>query len=153
MRSESFRKDVKMTVKNKNTSDIQQDPQTGLQTLDGFIERSRNVCITDEELIGIICDSLAGQNIRSFYNNGVISWRKDPVMLALKHFEKSSPAHSKYKKNELKFTEFMVEVNKTTQKALDDDPISVVPARILQNLACSSLCFVNDVYDGKENTR
>ncbi len=140
-----------MAVIQKNTSDIRQNEQTGLQTLSGFLARSKNGCITDEKLIEAIYDSLAGQNISSFYNNGKISWRTDPVAEALSHFKVSF--RKKYEQNNLRFSEFVAGVKDAVEKALAKDSESDAPIIIFQSLASSGLCFVNNVYDRKENVR
>lgn len=140
-----------MAVIKKNTSDIRQTERTGLQTLEGFLSRSRNGCITNEDLIEAIFDSLAEQNVNSFYNNGTINWNRDPVENALHYFTPSF--RRRHDPDTLCFSEFVTGAIAAVNRSFIRDPESDAPMKIFQSLSSSSLCFVNKVYDGKENVR
>ncbi len=146
-----------MSVIQKNTSDIRQNEQNeqtgqiGSQTLSGFLAGSKNGCITDEKLIEAIYDFLAVQDIRSFYNNGMISWKRDPVADAVGYFSPSF--RRRHDPDNLRFPEFVAGGNDAVERAFAKDPKSDVPIKIFQRLSSSSLCFVKNEYDGKENVR
>ena len=104
--------------------------------------------ITDEDVIKAVYNALPDVNSNSFYRNGPVHLKYSPMENFLHNYLADSPITAKCDEQKLLLGDIIQVINEYGKPSEQNESIL---AEFVQALAKSSICYVDDKYNGKEN--
>lgn len=117
-------------------------------TVREFKARLNSGVLTNEDIIKAVYDALPDVNSNAFYRNGLVHLKYSPMESLLHGYLPDSPITAKFDEQKLLLRDIVRAVDECGKASEPDTPTI---AEYAKALAKSSICYVDDKYDGKEN--